>query len=825
MPAQIITATADNGPISILSLIRPAGESPDIRPTPGTHPVGSIVIMSYQYNLTPWVVVGYREADRLNRQAAMVVKLESPTAIQCIDLIHPHGTRRGIGWYQPADQSQAVTAEEAARLLALASGAQEAARQAEADRIAEGQRQEAAGHLMLALLGDAPAVLVADLREDQSDSQTDYHGHRTVRRVIVGKLTSDRVSFKAWKAACAAHPDPAIQALATGTEHRENWSMGGGYFLTAAGGHRDAGWCARSERKPAGGWSKAWDVCRMLAAGDHPWQSAKVLPAAEVIAAAEPAPAAEEPAAPVLIAAPEVPGAFPGWEHARNVATGEVVQVAAGSVPAAQPAPVAAGPLIWRPVMGEQTRQLRAHGLDVAALKAAGFAWKRDPLPGGGMPFAWVCDPATPEAAAILATLTGQDPTPPQGPGGGKPTDKPEAKQPATPASATPAPAGTALERACADAGILARDNGIPAMHRAADQAVMAAHTLAAPTGGQPGLPALQGRIVGAMERAQATHGKADARLARLVDKAQALADRLDKEAEAGERDRNQNTPKRLAQAMHARLDASRARRGATLLREWAADPGRLPGWAPNKEEAVLARKRESKPVQNGWHSYNVETSEPYKTDNPQALALRKAYPEGAQVEDPAAKVQALIAAVRWADWPGFFPTPAPLAAEVIAKADIRPGMKVLEPSAGLGDLADLARAAGGEVDVAEAVGALREILTAKGYAAPCDDCLAIQRAPGGIYDRVVMNPPFESGQDVRHVHHCADLLKPGGRLVAIMGKAWQFKDDSRSKYFREWLEEVGAVVEDNDPAAFASAKAFRQTGTQTCTVIIDKPA
>ncbi len=32
------------------------------------------------------------------------------------------------------------------------------------------------------------------------------------------------------------------------------------------------------------------------------------------------------------------------------------------------------------------------------------------------------------------------------------------------------------------------------------------------------------------------------------------------------------------------------------------------------------------------------------------------------------------------------------------------------------------------------------------------------------------MNPPFSRQQDIRHVMHAAKFLKPGGRLVAVMG-------------------------------------------------------
>lgn len=37
-----------------------------------------------------------------------------------------------------------------------------------------------------------------------------------------------------------------------------------------------------------------------------------------------------------------------------------------------------------------------------------------------------------------------------------------------------------------------------------------------------------------------------------------------------------------------------------------------------------------------------------------------------------------------------------------------------------------------------------------------------------GKFDRVVMNPPFENGADIKHILHARRFLKPGGRLVAL---------------------------------------------------------
>ncbi|APU86911.1 hypothetical protein [Clostridium botulinum] len=56
-------------------------------------------------------------------------------------------------------------------------------------------------------------------------------------------------------------------------------------------------------------------------------------------------------------------------------------------------------------------------------------------------------------------------------------------------------------------------------------------------------------------------------------------------------------------------------------------------------------------------------------------------------------------------------------------------------------------------------------------------------------YDKIIMNPPFERNQDIEHVLHAFSLLKPGGKVVAIMSEHPFFASDKKSQKFREWLE------------------------------------
>lgn len=128
--------------------------------------------------------------------------------------------------------------------------------------------------------------------------------------------------------------------------------------------------------------------------------------------------------------------------------------------------------------------------------------------------------------------------------------------------------------------------------------------------------------------------------------------------------------------------------------------------------------------------------------------------------------------------------------------------MSVLEPSAGKGDIADAVRDAGATVEMLEIVPALQDILKAKGHKVVGEDFLK----HGGRYDRILMNPPFENGQDIDHVRHAFSLLEPRGRVVAIMSEGSFSRGDKKATTFRDWLDEQGGTSEKLDAGSFTNA-------------------
>ena len=119
-----------------------------------------------------------------------------------------------------------------------------------------------------------------------------------------------------------------------------------------------------------------------------------------------------------------------------------------------------------------------------------------------------------------------------------------------------------------------------------------------------------------------------------------------------------------------------------------------------------------------------------------------------------------------------LFPTPPDLVERMLDLAEIDAGMTVLEPSAGTGNIV---RAIIDRVDTEIVAYEIRQDLCAKLAATFPSYRLCARSADFlevtdnmGEWPRIVMNPPFKNGQDIKHIQHACKMLKPGGRLVAI---------------------------------------------------------
>ena len=119
-----------------------------------------------------------------------------------------------------------------------------------------------------------------------------------------------------------------------------------------------------------------------------------------------------------------------------------------------------------------------------------------------------------------------------------------------------------------------------------------------------------------------------------------------------------------------------------------------------------------------------------------------------------------------------LFQTPPDLAARLVAAAGIKPGWRVLEPSAGLGRILDALKPCqcGEVVAVEMAANIAGELFNQDrdGVRIVQRDFLTVQPDVGNLFDAVVMNPPFHLRADIAHILHAVKFLKPGGTLAAL---------------------------------------------------------
>ena len=166
-----------------------------------------------------------------------------------------------------------------------------------------------------------------------------------------------------------------------------------------------------------------------------------------------------------------------------------------------------------------------------------------------------------------------------------------------------------------------------------------------------------------------------------------------------------------------------------------------------------------------------------------------------------------------------FFETPPELAVQIVRLADVY-GKTVLEPSAGKGALAREIEKQGGSPLCVELNQQYADALSAtsksRSSGVVCGDFLKIGYQEIDQVDRVVMNPPFSKNQDILHVVHAFRFLTQRGKLVAIMGCGWTFRQDRIARNFRRWVERIHGHWEDLPDGSFKSS------GTMVKTVYLE---
>ncbi|PTT80835.1 methyltransferase type 11, partial [Pelomonas sp. HMWF004] len=176
---------------------------------------------------------------------------------------------------------------------------------------------------------------------------------------------------------------------------------------------------------------------------------------------------------------------------------------------------------------------------------------------------------------------------------------------------------------------------------------------------------------------------------------------------------------------------------------------------------------------------------------------------------------EALREGVQAVSAPQLFPTPVSLARRMVAEADIRAGDTVCEPQAGTGRiLAAIRENAHPEITLTaveirqDLCGALRQREAAD--AIFCADFLNWRPSDGRKFTRILMNPPFERGQDIQHIQHALTLLDDGGKLVAVCANG-----PKQNEVLRPLVEQRGGLWE------VLPAGTFDESGTGVNTVLL----
>jgi predicted RNA methylase len=163
----------------------------------------------------------------------------------------------------------------------------------------------------------------------------------------------------------------------------------------------------------------------------------------------------------------------------------------------------------------------------------------------------------------------------------------------------------------------------------------------------------------------------------------------------------------------------------------------------------------------------------------------------------------------------GYFPTPKPIVSQLIAWAEVEPGMTVLEPSAGQGSISDELHDMGCLVFMIENLPDNWSVLEKKGKGILLARMDFMEYEPTMQFDRVVMNPPFERQQDIDHVTRAFGFLKPGGLLVSVMASGVMFRENGKTVEFRKLIDDCGWV------AAALPEGSLKKSGTNVNTVIV----
>lgn len=168
-----------------------------------------------------------------------------------------------------------------------------------------------------------------------------------------------------------------------------------------------------------------------------------------------------------------------------------------------------------------------------------------------------------------------------------------------------------------------------------------------------------------------------------------------------------------------------------------------------------------------------------------------------------------------------FFPTPPALAKRMVELAEIEQYDLVCEPSAGQGAII---KAIHQQIDITvhycELMALNRSFLQKIPNTIHLKDNFLLMNTPN-LFHKFIANPPFTRNEDIQHIMHMYYCTAPGGRIVALSSKHWEYSSNKKETAFRAFLKEH------NVKPIPIEADTFKESGTNIATylLVINKPA
>ena len=192
--------------------------------------------------------------------------------------------------------------------------------------------------------------------------------------------------------------------------------------------------------------------------------------------------------------------------------------------------------------------------------------------------------------------------------------------------------------------------------------------------------------------------------------------------------------------------------------------------------------------------------------------------------EDVSEKFYNMIDTGEWLDVKKelqYFATPKKLVDSMTSLIDWKKGMKVLEPSFGMGNIGFNLPDMELEVDGIEINGEFVDILkksiqiNSNSYTLQNVDFMEFE--PNDYkYDVIIANPPFSKLQDIKHFNKMLELLKDDGQLVCILS-ASSYDKNSSIKLRQEFTK----FVDEHCDIELISEGEFTESGTNVRTIMV----